>query len=111
MLTLRKTIGTALVVVSLAGFAGSAFAATAWQLNHPRRAEVNARLANQNQRIRDEVREGEMSPARAAALHSQDRQIRREERFMASQHDGHITKPEQRALNQQLNGVSAEIGR
>ena len=37
--------------------------------------------------------------------------VRREERLMASQHGGHITRLEQRALNQQENGISREIGR
>ena len=35
----------------------------------------------------------------------------KEERFMAAQHGGHITRAEQRALNQQENAVSREIGR
>ncbi len=45
-------------------------------------------------------------PCRAAQLHSQDRQIRREERLMARQNGGHTTRLEQIALNQQENQVS-----
>lgn len=82
-----------------------------WKENHPRRAEVNARLANQNRRIKDEVAEGEMSKAKAAKLHKEDRQIRQEERDMASQNGGHITKQEQKVLNQQENQVSKQIGK
>jgi len=89
---------------------GSASAA-AWRKDHPRRAEVNARLANQDKRIDKEVAEGEMSQAKAAKLHHQDHQIRQEERAMASQNGGHITKAEQHALNQQENKVSAQIGK
>ena len=90
--------------------AATAFAAeTQWQKDHPRRAEVNGRLANQNKRINQEVKEGEMTKAQAAKLHKDDRQIRKEERAMASQNGGHITKQEQRTLNSQENQVSRQI--
>lgn len=89
----------------------SAPADTPSQKNHPRREQVNNRLANQNGRIRDEVAEGDMSKAKAARLHKDDRQIRQEERDMASQNGGHITKQEQRTLNRQENKVSHKIGK
>lgn len=89
----------------------SAPADTKFQANHPRREEVNNRLANQNARIRTEVAEGDMSNAKAARLHKDDRQIRQEERDMASQNGGRITKQEQRTLNQQENKVSKKIGK
>ncbi|WP_231908026.1 MULTISPECIES: hypothetical protein [Cupriavidus] len=82
-----------------------------WDKNHPRREEVNQRLANQNQRIHKEVREGEISHAQAARLHREDHQIRQEERVMASHDGGHITRADQRALNQQENAVSRQIGK
>jgi hypothetical protein len=40
-----------------------------------------------------------------------NRQIRQEERLMASQDGGHITKAEQKVLNQQENKVSQQIGK
>ncbi len=93
-------------------FAGASSAsAGTWAQNHPRRAEVNQRLATQNHRINQEVREGEITRAQARNLHKQDRTVRKEERFMASQRGGHITGAEQRALNQQENAISREIGR
>ena len=90
---------------------GAASPAGTWKKDHPRRAQVNDRLANQNKRINEEVKEGEMSKAKAARLHKEDRQIRQEERAMASQNGGHITKQEQRTLNQQENAVSKQIGK
>ena len=81
-----------------------------WDKNHPRRAEVNARLANQNKRINEKVADGQMSQAKAARLHQEDRQIRGEERAMASHDNGHLTKADQRSLNQQENAVSRQIG-
>jgi len=113
---MKKSLIVALFL-SAAGL--SAFAQTAptagqgaeWSKQHPRRAEVNKRLANQNQRIKNEVKEGEMSKAQAASLHKQDKQIRQEERDMAAQNGGHITKQEQKTLNQQENAVSKQIGK
>ncbi len=112
----HKSPMTALTLIfSLCVAAGSAMAAepgdTAWQKNHPRREQVNDRLAKQNQRIKTEVKQGEISQPQAAALHREDRQIRKEERAMASQNGGHITRQEQKTLNQQENQVSREIGK
>jgi len=82
-----------------------------WDKEHPRRAQVNERLENQNARIKKEVKEGEITKSQAAALHKEDHQIRQEERDMASQNGGHITRQEQKTLNQQENAVSKQIGR
>jgi len=87
-----------------------AIAQTQWRKDHPRRAEVNKRLANQNKRIHNEVKEGDMTKQQAQQLHKQDHQIRQEERDMAGQNGGHITKSEQKTLNQQENQVSGKIG-
>lgn len=57
------------------------------------------------------MKEGELSQSQAASLHKDDRQIRQEERLMASQNGGHITKQEQKTLNQQENAVSKQIGK
>ena len=82
-----------------------------WARSHPRRAEVNARLNNQNKRINEERREGDLTRGQAANLHKEDRQIRKEERAMASQNGGHISRQEQRTLNRQENAVSWQIGK
>ena len=101
--------GIAAVVLGT-GLTTSAFADTPWQWNHPRREQVNERLANQYHRIDREYRDGEISWAQAQRLHRADRQVRAEERMMASQNGGHITRLEQRALNQQENAISRRIG-
>lgn len=108
---LTKAAALIAVLGVFATVASSSYADTTWQKNHPRREQVNNRLANQNARIHKEVKEGEMSKAQAAALHKDDRQIRKEERSMASQNGGHITKLEQKTLNQQENAVSKQIGK
>jgi hypothetical protein len=105
----RKAIMLVIATASFAGL-GSAASAATWEQTHPRRTEVNGRLAHQDRRIHNEMRNGEISHGQAAALHRQDHQIRQEERLMASQNGGHITRSEQQVLNRQENQVSREIG-
>jgi hypothetical protein len=111
---MTKSMRTALTLAltfSLSGLATNALADTQWQKDHPRRTEVNARLNNQNKRIHNEVKSGQINKAQAKQLHSEDHAIRQEERTMASTDGGHITKTEQKALNQQENQVSQQIGK
>jgi len=104
---------TAIIVGALLTLstATAALAETPWEKAHPRRDQVNDRLANQSRRIHQEVKEGDLTKAQAATLHREDHQVRTEERLMASQNGGHITKLEQAALNQQENRISRQIGR
>lgn len=112
MTVVRKVFVFTAVVAVFASAAGSTFAAdTNWEKNHPRREQVNHRLENQHDRIAKEVKEGEMSKSKAARLTAKDHKIRQEERLMASQNGGHITKSEQKVLNQQENAVSKQIGK
>jgi len=105
----RKTLSFAAAVVALAALVGTASAEDTWQKNHPRRTQVNHRLANQNKRINTDVKDGTMTKSQAAAVHHEDHQVRQEERDMASQNGGHITKSEQNVLNKQENGISNQI--
>jgi len=110
---MKKTL-TSLVVAVFSLTVGVAMADTApasgqWQQTHPRRAEVNHRLQNQDNRIHADVKDGQLTKQQAGALHKDDRQIRREERRMAARDHGHITKGEQAKLNSQENSVSAQI--
>jgi hypothetical protein len=100
-------LATALLATSIA----AAPAQSNWAQNHPRREQVNDRLQNQNRRINQEVREGEITKGQAQQLHQEDHAIRQEERGMAKLNGGHITGAEQKALNQQENAVSRQIGR
>ncbi len=89
----------------------SASAETAWERSHPRRDQVNDRLAHQDARINHEFREGELTRWQARHLHAEDHTIRAEERRMAFFHHGRITRAEQARLNRQENFVSGQIGR
>jgi hypothetical protein len=116
-----RFLTVAAMVVAFAGASGHALAntptsagpvlksGTKWQAEHPRRTQVNSRLNNQNKRIHAEVKDGQISKNRAAALHTGDRQIRTEERDMASRNNTHIATQEQKTLNQQENAVSGQI--
>jgi septal ring factor EnvC (AmiA/AmiB activator) len=106
-----KTIVATVLVALFSVAAGSAMAETKWEKAHPRRDQVNDRLARQNKRIQQERKEDDITKAQAQALHKEDRQIRQEEQDMASQNGGHITKSEKAALNQQENAVSKQIGK
>ena len=109
--SIRKGLTVAAATLALSGLVTNALADTQWQKDHPRREQVNNRLANQNKRIKQERREGEITKAQARKLHTEDRAIRGEERTMASTNGGHITKAEQKSLNQQENQVSRQIGK
>lgn len=107
----KKTFAIAAAGLMAAVLAGTAASAATWDQTHPRRAEVNARLAHQNHRIAVERHEGEISAARARHLHAEDHSIRHQERAYARLDHGHISKAEQRALNQEENTVSHRIAR
>jgi hypothetical protein len=76
---------------------------------HPRRAEVNHRLATENARINRDLSQGKITPRDARQLHGEVAGVRAQERFDASLDNGHITKSEQRSLNQNENAISKQI--
>jgi hypothetical protein len=111
--TIVKTKSTflALGALTLAMLGSTSASAWTWDQRHPRRAEVNDRLAIQNFRINRELREGEISWRQARALHAEDNAIRQQERAMAFARGGSISRGEQRLLNREENFVSHQIGR
>jgi hypothetical protein len=111
MNSIRTALIAGVLAVTLGALAAPAFADTQWQKDHPRREQVNNRLKNQNKRIKQERKEGEITKGQAKQLHREDHAIRQEERTMASTNGGHLTKAEQKSLNQQENQVSKQIGR
>ena len=108
---MRKSILFGVVAAMVMASGSAAMADTRWERNHPRRDQVNDRLARQHHRINHEYREGELTRGQARELHMEDRAIRRQERFFAAHHNGHITRAERRVLNHEENGVSHQIGR
>jgi hypothetical protein len=102
---LTVALGVALLWTAVPAQAGDG----KWNDNHPRRAQVNGRLDNQNKRIDQGERNGTLSKGQARQLHQEDRGIRKEERRDARQNGGHITKQQQRQLNRQENAESRQI--
>ncbi len=82
--SMRSILTIAAATIALGGLATSALADTQWEKNHPRREQVNNRLAKQNRRVNHEVKQGEITKGQAAKLHREDRAIRREERTMGA---------------------------
>ncbi|MBN9089463.1 MAG: hypothetical protein J0J01_21340 [Reyranella sp.] len=111
MLILRKSALLALSSLLIVGAAAPAFAESVWDRHHPRRDQVNDRIAYQERRITQERREGELSRGQARAMREQLRGVRTEERADARLHGGHITRLQQAQLNRDLNATSWEIGR
>lgn len=107
MTILMRTISVATLLVGL-GVAAHANAQT-FDQSHPRRAQVNNRLLNQNARIDRGVADGQLTHGQAKAMRADDHAIRAEERADASVNGGHITRGEQRQLNRQENADSRAI--
>jgi len=110
MRSIFKTVALVVSFAMVGGMVSTAFAETQWERNHPRRDQVNDRLANQNRRVNNELKEGEITKQQANQLHHEDHTIRHEEHSMAKFDNGHITRADQKALNQQENAVSHQIG-
>ncbi len=109
-MTIKRNILLATMgLVLAAGAATGASADTTWQAHHPRREEVNARLHNQNLRIRDARREGDLNGRQAHRLHVADHRVRHQERVFARNHGGHISRAEQMRLNREENRVNNHI--
>ena len=111
MISKRNTFIALIGLAVGLGAATGASAATNVEKNHPRRDQVIDRLQNQNKRIHEERKEGDLTAAQAKKLHSEDRAIRRQEQFDGKLNGGSITKTEQKALNQEENAVSKQIGK
>jgi hypothetical protein len=104
--------GTAMAVTAFLLLGGVSQAQdTTWQAQHPRREQVNQRLANQNKRIVAGEESGKLNAAQAEHLQAKDAQIRQQERADAAAHGGHITQGEQQQLNREENRNSGKIYR
>ena len=102
-------IRTCILVAAAGTTIAAAVPALAFKGEHPRRLEVKGRLYNQNRRINAGVRDGQLTQQQAHSLRSNDRSIYREQQSMAHLDGGHITKADQRSLNQQENANSGAI--
>jgi hypothetical protein len=68
MRALSKIVAFVISFAVVGTAVSAAFAETQWERNHPRRDQVNDRLANQNRRINRELKEGEITKQQAHQL-------------------------------------------
>lgn len=72
---------------------------------------INQRKADQQARIANGVKSGQLTAGETAHLERQERGINREERGMRAQDNGHLTAQDRRTLHAQQNQESRRIYR
>ncbi len=80
-------------------------------MNAQSNSEINQRKVDQQQRIRQGVRSGQLTGHETAHLQRQEHAINHEERAMRAQDNGHLTRADRRVINRQQNAESARIYR
>ncbi len=103
-----KTTAIIIGAIATLGAAGAA-SANPWQMHHPRRVEVNMRLARIDHRIAMERRDGELSRGQARELRHEDAGLRGEERFDASRDRSHLTRAEYRHINREEDRLNRQV--
>ena len=105
----RTLLVGALGLVAAASIATGASADTRWDRHHPRQDEVFDRIHNQDRRVREEYREGDLNRWQAHRLIARDNRIAREDRFFSRVNGGYISRGEQHYLNRQENVTGHHI--
>jgi len=72
---------------------------------------INERKENQQDRIAQGVRSGQLTPRETSHLEHQEAAINHEERAMRAQDNGHLTAADRRLINKQQNAESKRIYR
>lgn len=70
---------------------------------------INQRKVNQQDRIAQGVKSGQLTPRETAHLERQQRSINHEEHQMRKADNGHLTAADRRQLNRRQNRASANI--
>ena len=110
MTSIFKTTAIILGAIATLGAAGAA-SAHPWQMHHPRRVEVNARLNHIDHRIAMERRDGELTRGQARDLRREDAGLRGQERFYASHDRSHLTRAEYHRLNREEDRLGRQVRR
>jgi hypothetical protein len=71
--------------------------------------EINQRKENQQDRIAQGVKSGQLTPGETAHLEKQESAINHEEKAMRAQDNGHLTKADRKLINKQQNQESRRI--
>ena len=116
---MKNEITKLLLVLAAGGLmlAGSAAAQTnssgagpgVYDPGHPRVNQVNRREQRQQNRIANGLRNDKLNANQAANLERRETRLQNQERKDMAAHNGHLTKTEQRHLNQRENRISRSI--
>ena len=77
----------------------------------PTSTTINQRKENQQDRIAQGVKSGQLTPGETSKLEHQEAGINKEERGMRAQDNGHLTKSDKALINKQQNQESKRIYR
>ena len=117
---MTNTIGKSLAVLAVGGlmFIGSAIAqqdntsgagAGVVDPGHPRVNEINQREQNQQDRIANGVKSGQLTPGETQRLERGEQRLQNNEKKDMAKDNGHLTKQDQRQLNREANHMSKRI--
>jgi len=76
---------------------------------HPRVNEVNKREANQQTRIGNGVANGKLTSQQTTNLEKRETSVQNREKKDMAEHNGHLTKAEQKGINRQQNRISKSV--
>ena len=116
---MNNKFSNSLVTLAVAGLmlAGSASAQTSTSgagpgvvdPGHPRVNEVNRREGNQQQRIGNGIKSGNLNSKQASNLEKRETSVQNREQKDMAKNNGHLTKAEQKGINRQQNRISKSI--
>jgi hypothetical protein len=117
---MNNRISNSLLALAIGGLmlAGSAVAQTSTTSGagpgvvdpgHPRVNQVNGRQQNQQNRIANGEKNGTLTPQQSANLEKREANVQAREQKDMAEHNGHLTKAEQRGINRQQNRISKSI--
>ncbi len=76
---------------------------------HPRVNQVNGRETNQQNRIANGVKNGQLRPGQTARLEHGEQRLQNNEKRDMAKDNGHLTKQNQRQLNHEANNMSRRV--
>ena len=76
---------------------------------HPRVNQINQRETNQQNRIGNGVKNGQLTPGQTARLERGEQRLQNNEKKDMAKDNGHLTKQDQKQLNKEANHMSNRI--
>jgi hypothetical protein len=104
-------VGGLMAVGSAAAQSSNTSGAGAGQVDpgHPRVNQVNRRETNQQKRIGNGVKNGQLNPGETRRLERGEQRLQHNEKRDMAKDNGHLTKKDQRQLNHEGNHMSKRI--